>query len=246
MRRVLFSWRGIRVWSYPACLYVGLVVGVFAHQAAARSAGLDPLRSYVAILLLIPAALAGSRLLWIVLNREAYRATPRERWSLPRGGGVMYGGLPLILITAIPLLAALGLPYWRFMDTTIFCILPTMILGRVGCLLNGCCVGKQSSGPLALTIPDVHGVWVRRHPTQLLEGAAGMVLLISAVAIAPGRYAPGVLFLVVAGGYSLLRIGIQPLRADSERVGGVNALMLFSAAVLIASITAVLTLPGSP
>ena len=52
MRRVLFSWRGIRVWSYPACLYLGLVLGVFAHQAAARSAGLDPLRSYVAILLL--------------------------------------------------------------------------------------------------------------------------------------------------------------------------------------------------
>lgn len=242
MRRVLFSWRGIRVWSYPACLYLGLVLGVFAHQAAARSAGLDPLRSYVAILLLIPVALSGSRLLWIALNWETYRATPREPWSLPKGGGAMLGGLPLILLAAIPLTAALGIPYWRFIDTTLFCILPTMIVGRVGCVLNGCCVGKPSAGQFAMALPDVHGVWAHRHPTQLLEGGAGIVLLALAIAVGPTRYAPGTLFLLCAAIYALARLGIQPLRADSERLAGTNALMLISAAVLVSSLIAMLAL----
>src|SRR5262252_1173754 len=38
MRPILFRWRGLTVHSYPALLYVGLVLGVFAGNAAAYGA----------------------------------------------------------------------------------------------------------------------------------------------------------------------------------------------------------------
>ncbi len=53
MRRILFRWRGVTVWSYPAMLYVGLVAGVVAGNVAAHVVGIDAFRAYVATLVLI-------------------------------------------------------------------------------------------------------------------------------------------------------------------------------------------------
>jgi hypothetical protein len=38
MRRILFSWSGFNVYSYPAMLYLGMVAGVFAGAHAAANA----------------------------------------------------------------------------------------------------------------------------------------------------------------------------------------------------------------
>ena len=46
MRPVLFKWRRLTVWSYPAMVYLGLVAGVVAGNVAANAAGLDAFRVY--------------------------------------------------------------------------------------------------------------------------------------------------------------------------------------------------------
>ena len=51
MRRILFRWRGLTIWSYPAMLYVGLVAGTIASNVAAHQARIDPFRAYVATML---------------------------------------------------------------------------------------------------------------------------------------------------------------------------------------------------
>ena len=53
MRRVLFSWHGVHVHSYPAFLYVGLLCGVYAGYGAATSMPIDPDRATAGILILI-------------------------------------------------------------------------------------------------------------------------------------------------------------------------------------------------
>ncbi len=48
-------------------------------------------------------------------------------------------------------------------------ILPLSLgIYRIGCLLNGCCYGEVTNGPLGVYLPDVHGVWAYRYPTQIL------------------------------------------------------------------------------
>lgn len=39
---------------------------------------------------------------------------------------------------------------------------------RIGCLLNGCCYGEVTNGPLGVYLPDARGVWAYRYPTQIL------------------------------------------------------------------------------
>ena len=81
MRPVLFRWRNLNVQSYPAMLYLGLVFGVVAGNIAAHVACIDPLRSYIATLVLIIPALVGGRLLFVATHWNVYRRDPSRIWN---------------------------------------------------------------------------------------------------------------------------------------------------------------------
>ena len=104
MRPILFRWRGVEVRSYPAMLYVGLVLGVGAGNVAAHALRVDALRVYVATLILIVPALAGARLLFVATHWAQYRKDRARIWDRRDSGFSMYGALPLMLACSAPLL----------------------------------------------------------------------------------------------------------------------------------------------
>ncbi len=65
MRRVLVSWRGWNLYSYPAMLYVGMVSGIFVAAWIADLAGLDPNRFALASMILCVPTLIGARLFFV-------------------------------------------------------------------------------------------------------------------------------------------------------------------------------------
>jgi prolipoprotein diacylglyceryltransferase len=211
MRPLLFTWRGIKVWSYPAMLYVGLVVGVAAGNIAAHAAGLDAFRVYVATLLLIPPSLIGARLLHVAIHWDVYRHDRKRIWDRNEGGQAQYGGLAVMVPLSFPLLAALDIPLGGFWDVSSFTILVGMIFTRVGCLLNGCCVGRPSER-LGVYLPNSHGVWQKRIPTQVLEGLWALLLVVSSAMIWHLMPFSGALFLYVVAGYALGRLVLESSR----------------------------------
>jgi len=206
MRPVLFKWRGITVWSYPAMLYFGLVLGVLAGDIAAHAANINALRTYAATLILIIPALAGARLLYVAAQWDTYKHNPRRIWDRTDGGFIMYGGLPAVLILSIPLLRALYLNFGTFWDVSSFTILVGMMFTRVGCLLHGCCAGRPSQSWLSAYLPNPKGVWEKRLPTQIFESASALVLLVSAIMAWHRIPFRGGLFLFVACGYASARL----------------------------------------
>jgi len=180
MRPVLFTWRGLTIYSYPAMLYIGLVLGVTAGNLIAHANGIDALRVYVATLILIVPALAGARLLYVAAEWPRYRNNLGRIWDRPDGGYIMYGGLPAALLISVPLLRLLHLSTSAFWDVAIFTILIGMFFTRIGCLLNGCCAGRRWR--LGLLVPNADGVWEKRIPTQLMEAAWAALLILAALA----------------------------------------------------------------
>jgi phosphatidylglycerol---prolipoprotein diacylglyceryl transferase len=241
MRRVLFHWRGLMVWSYPAMLYIGLLAGVAAGTMAARAAGIAPRRVYMATLLLLVPALAGARLLWIASHWPYYRTHRRELWERGQGGFMMYGGLPLALLFSVPLLAALHLNFGRFWDISAFTILVGMMFTRVGCLLNGCCSGRRTTSWIGVRLPNHEGVCEKRIPNQMLEGLCAASLLLLAISIWGRMPFPGALFLIVVLGYSTSRFAMEFLRdrephASTFTVGHGAASIALVASIAILSL----------
>jgi phosphatidylglycerol:prolipoprotein diacylglycerol transferase len=77
----------------------------------------------------------------------------------------------------------------------------SIILGRVGCLLNGCCLGRVCA-PAWFTMNDAHGV--ARWPAALVELLFNVILLGVALGLRRARCLPGQhfhIYLLAYGGF---------------------------------------------
>jgi phosphatidylglycerol:prolipoprotein diacylglycerol transferase len=226
MRRVLCTVGGVRIYSYNAALYAGLVLGIEAALLLAPRLGLDRLPLLVATLLLVATAIVGSRGLY-VLEREVsiggFGAMWQPRhlsrawhalWRFGEGGASMYGGLLLALALSLVLLPVLGLHFAAFWDASAFTMLLGSTLTRFGCLLNGCCGGRPTQGWLGVPLADYRGRIERRMPVQMLDAAwtTALFALLLTVAVGPQRPMPGVLAASAIGGYALGRIVLEGWR----------------------------------
>jgi len=192
-------------------LYLGLNAGVLAGNIAAHAAGIDAFRVFGATMLLTVPALFGSRLLGALTNWQRTRRRPRRFWGSSQGGG-QYGGLILALPLSVPLLRLLHLSLGAFWDVAMFTILVAMFFGRIGCWLHGCCTGRRADNWMTFNSPDSRGKWHRRYPTQLLEAAWSLVLLVLAVAVWRRMPFPGALFLFISAIYAIGRVFMESLR----------------------------------
>jgi phosphatidylglycerol---prolipoprotein diacylglyceryl transferase len=236
MRRILFRWRGVTVWSYPAMLYVGLVAGVVAGNVAAHVVGIDAFRAYVATLVLIPLALVGARLLHVASYWRLYRRTPRRIWDRNDAGFAMYGGLPVALLFSVPLLAVLELPFLGFWDVATVTILVGMMFTRIGCLLNGCCAGRPSKAWGSVYLPNHLGVWERRIPTQCLEAGWAAALVASAMTAWRWLPFPGAFFLLATAGYASGRLVLESAREPEPGARRFTVHHAISLAMVVASL----------
>ncbi|HVE35985.1 MAG TPA: prolipoprotein diacylglyceryl transferase family protein [Gemmatimonadaceae bacterium] len=237
MRPILFYWRGRPIYSYPAMLYVGLVFGIVAGNAAAHAEDANAFAVFVATFALLVPALFGARLLFVATHWEQFRADPLRIFRRDEGGAAQYGALFIAIPLSIPVLRALGLGLGTFWDAAAFTILVGMAFTRIGCFLNGCCAGRPTRWGIRL--PNRSGTWERRVPTQLFEAALALLLLVLAVAAWPTRPFSGAVFLLVAGGYGVGRLVLETLR---ERPPGRGVFSVHHAISLIMVITALTVL----
>jgi phosphatidylglycerol---prolipoprotein diacylglyceryl transferase len=212
MRRVLFSWSGFNIYSYPAMLYLGMVAGVFAGAQAAHLSGMDANMFAVAAVALIIPALVGSRLLFVFTHWDFYRRDLSRIWRRSEGGMAMYGGLIVTVPLSIPLLWTMDLPFAEFWDAATFMILLGMIFTRIGCLLNGCCSGRPTSAWFGFNLPDHRGIWRRRIPTQILEMTWAAAIFSAAVLIWDRGLPAGAIFCLAVVAYGTGRFLLEPLR----------------------------------
>lgn len=228
----------VRVPSYLAMLYAGCLCGAVAGAAVAHAEGLDASRfALVATLLLVP-ALAGARLWFVLLHRELFRGAGARVWNRADGGSGLYGGLIAGVAASVPVLAIAGLPFWSFWDAASVMMLVGLIITRLGCLMNGCCSGRATDGPLGIALPDHRGEWRRRYPTPLLEAAFAAIVLAAALALRASAH-PGELFAGVVAAYAAARLALEPTRAPEHRARGnvvLSAGLLAAGCALLAAV----------
>ena len=212
-RRVLFHVGRSPVPSYSAMLYLGCVLGIWVGAWMAAQRDLDVRRFVVTTIALLLPALAGSRALYLLQHRDQFREDHRGAVRRGSGGAALFGGLALAIPLSIVVLWLADLPYWRFWDAATVTMLVGLVITRVGCSMNGCCVGRATQGWYGVELPDVHGQWERRIPTQLLEMTFALVMLTVVLIVQPYVEVDGVIFAVVVGSYTLARWATRSLRA---------------------------------
>jgi len=109
------------------------------------------------------------------------------------------------------------------------------VIGRIGCTINGCCYGVETSLPwgIVYTHPDSLGsLGVAVHPTQVYELIFGLIVFVILLKLR-GRFKPdGSLFLIYLGLYSMWRIGIDFLRVGTPFLFGLHQAQVIAIIVL--------------
>ena len=185
----------------------------------------------------IPSGIVVSRLIHVI-----------DRWDYysPNLGQII-GGTGLTIYGAI-LGAALGIwiyskfskfQFGYFADLLAPGITLAQAIGRVGCTINGCCYGVETSLPWAVvyTHPDSFApLGVAVHPAQVYEIIFCLITFAVLLKLR-GRFKPdGSLFLIYLGLYSLWRVGIDFLRLGMPFLFGLHQAQVIALIVLVIAI----------
>jgi phosphatidylglycerol:prolipoprotein diacylglycerol transferase len=208
----------VPIGSYGALLCVAVAVVGFGALRTARRLELDLGACIAALGVTAAGAFFGGWLLHALVQcvRLGSLALGFARPGLAIFGALLGGGLALLAAGR-----GLGLAVLALADRAVPWLALGQAVGRIGCLLGGCCFGRPWSSPFALHYQDPLAPAavsvVARHPWPLYE-AAGLLLLAAALAAKPPRDAgSGRRLLSYAACYSLLRLGLEPLRGDAVR-----------------------------
>lgn len=241
MHPILFEIGGFPVYTYGVLLAAAYLLGLQFALVRARRRGLDPNRVMDLGIWIIVSALAGAKLLLLAVEWDTYGRNPRELVTLIRSGGVFYGGLIAAVIVALWYLRRHRMPVWQVTDVFAPGIALGHVVGRVGCLFAGCCFGKPTTVPWAITFHNEYAAQnvgtplnVPLHPTQLYE--AGAELLILGLLLATerkGRAFPGRTFWLYMLLYGVSRFIIEFFRGDSRGTVGMFSTSQFVSLLII-------------
>jgi phosphatidylglycerol---prolipoprotein diacylglyceryl transferase len=252
MHPILFEFGAVTVYTYGVLLAAAYLLGLQFALVRARSRGLNPQRVMDLGIWIIISALVGAKLLLLLLYPSQF-ASAAGLLNLARSAGVFYGGLIAAVTVALLYLRRHHMPLW----TTTDCFAPGIalghVIGRMGCLMAGCCYGRPTTLPWAITFRNPLAeanvgtpLNVPLHPTQLYEAGAELLILgILLVSERRGRQFPGRTFWLYMLLYGVSRFAIEFFRGDDRGlVMGVLSTSQFVSVLLVPLAIVMLVLLG--
>ncbi len=216
----------IHVYTYGLLVGAAYLIALQVATVRGRARGLDPRRLMDLGLLIIASALVGAKLLLVVVNIDSFMRNPADLWMLVRSAGVFYGGFLLAVVAALWYMRRHAMPVWTTCDVVAPGIALGQAVGRIGCLLAGCCYGRPTDLPLGITFTNTFAaanagtpLGISLHPTQLYESAAALGIL--GVLLLVERRGPsfaGRTFLTYLLAYSTARFVIEFYRGDPRGI----------------------------
>jgi phosphatidylglycerol:prolipoprotein diacylglycerol transferase len=224
MHPILFQIGDWPVYSYGVLLAVAYLVALQLAVVRARRRGIDGTKIMDLGIYLIIAALVGAKLMLVVVDFDYFRSQPRELLSLVRAGGVFYGGLLAALGVAILLVRRYQLRLWTTADLFAPGIALGHVVGRLGCLMAGCCYGTPTTMPWAITFTNPLAasnvgtpLGIPLHPTQLYDaGAELLILIVLLVTERRGKPFEGRTFWLYMLLYGISRFIVELYRGDDR------------------------------
>ncbi len=219
----LFSIGRFTVHGYGLMIGLGFLAAVFTGCYLAKRRGLsDSDFTNIAILVLL-IGFAGGKLLHIIVEFRAFLTDPMS--VIGSEGFVVYGGIITGIATIFVYCKVKKLEFLKYIDLFATVVPVNQALGRIGCLLAGCCYGLPTKSRFSLVFPEgcIAPANIRLIPTQPIMAAGNFIIFVTlTVMYLKCEYIPGVATSLYLMMYSAGRFVIEFFR-DDER-GAVGAL----------------------
>lgn len=174
------------------------------------------------------AGLLGARLRYIITYwTRDFSQSPLDVIKIWEGGLVFDGGMILGAIAVVVLVKRKGWSLFKFTDVIVPCLPLGHALGRIGCLLNGCCYGKTPyDGACAMHYPiyeTVEGVQkctgdFSAFPIQAVASAMQFSIFIILLFLSRKIKKSGLVFGIYLLLYAVARFSIEFFRIEVKTI----------------------------
>ena len=222
MYPTLLSFGPITIYSYGVLLAAAYLIGLKLALVRSARQGFDPNKVMDLGILIIVSALVGAKLMLFLVDFDYFSQSAERLLSLVRAGGVFYGGLLLAVPEAGWYLRRHRMPVWTACDAFAPGIALGHAIGRLGCLMAGCCYGKPTDMPWGIVFTNTFAATnvgtpldVHLHPTQLYESFAELGILLMLLGMERRRRGfPGRTFWLYVLLYGVSRFVTEFYRGD--------------------------------
>ena len=244
MHPILFDFGFFQLPSYGVLLATAVIVALWTLRLRADRAGMDGTQLVDFGLWLVIWALIGAKLLLILVELPRYLNDPASILGTIRAGGVFLGGFLAALVAAVILLRRYKLQALPSFDVLSPSIALGHVIGRIGCLLAGCCWGAACELPWAIAYTNPIAaenlgtpLHQHLHPFPVYSSLFNLGLYALLAAYYRRRPAAGRVFATYLLLYGVGRFLLEWTRGDAIRGfvlgGALSTSQLISAALII-------------
>ena len=229
MYRILFTIGSFPIYSYGVMIALAFITAILLAMKEAKRYGENPERVLDISLYVILGALIGGRLGYILQYLDYYLKNPLKILYFRQGGLSFVGGFLVAYFLCWLYVKRTKISFWKYADITAPSIAIGLGIGRIGCLLNGCCFGVVSEN-YGIKFPSLHmpPVYLQQLkdgliasgsaytlpviPTQLYSSLYGFLIFFILLWIKKYKKYDGFLFLYFLILYSISRFTIEFFR----------------------------------
>lgn len=201
------------IYSYGVMLVFAFMVGAALSALHARKENINPDTIFNLCFIVFVSGIIGARIFYVVGHIGDYISNPLEVIMFQHGGLSWFGGLIMSLVSGALYLKNKNLSVYRVLDLIAPFAALAQAIGRIGCLLNGCCFGKESS----------HGIYFLVHnavliPVQVYSSMLLVLIFIILRFFQDRPHKTGQIFFLYLLLYSVKRFFIEFWRADNPSI----------------------------
>ena len=225
MHPIALQFGSFTIHWYGVLVALGFFLGIWTASRRGVRDGLSAEAILDSGFWLLLGTLVGARALHVLSYwKQNFASQPHpfiEIFMIQKGGLVFYGGFIGASLAVLFYTRAKKIPLWKFADALAPSIALGYFFGRFGCLMTGCCFGKECHVPWAIHFPPGHethplglaeGIPV--HPTQIYDAFLSLGLYFFLAWLYRRKKFDGQIFAVYLVCYAVLRSFVEMFRGD--------------------------------
>ena len=233
----------LTVYGYGFMIAMGVLAAWFVAEQRARKLKLACEHIFYLVVWCTIGGFTSAKILFWITNWREFLQNPRQ--IIGSDGFVVYGGIIGGILAGCLYCYIKKTDFWKYFDLVMPSVALAQGFGRIGCLLAGCCYGRETNSIFSITFQnsDFAPNHVALIPTQIYSSVLdflhfGILLYIARHKKKDGQVAACYLIF-----YSIGRFVIEFFRGDIERgsVGVLSTSQFISIFTTVAGIILLLT-----
>lgn len=240
MKNELLTLGPFTLYGYGFMIALGVVAAYITAEYRARRQRMPYEHVFYLVVWGLIGGFASAKLLFWITEWREIAQDPAFLFGTLGDGFVVYGGIIGGILTGYLYCRAQGLNFLGFFDLVMPSIALAQGFGRIGCLLAGCCYGKETNGIFSITFhsSDFAPNGVALVPTQIYSSVLDFLHFVVLLLIARRKKFDGQVAACYLIFYSIGRFILEFFRGDLERgsVGNLSTSQFISVFILLAGI----------